>query len=488
MKVDERSMTSRSADTSPKKDSRRNTMIGQYGVLSKNRSFVVAPRTMASCSLLCVTVVVLLCLFNSSISAATTRTYYIAADEVIWDYAPMGTAGMSGVPMENFTYTPAAAAATTTGMQMRKRQMNNMAMMNMNVSADLYIMASNVTIGSKYKKALYREYTDATFSTLKDRSAEWMHLGMLGPLIRAEVGDTIRVVFKNNASQPYSMHPHGVFYTRPNEGVPLGDTTGMDGNLVPPGMTYTYEWQVPTRAGPASEDLSSVLWMYHSHVDEVADTNAGLIGPIVITRAGASISMDDLRPRDVSREYIVSFTILDEGASHYLSESMQMFMQPPPMTEADMDMVMMDESFMQGNMKHSINGYIYANLMGLNMVIGERVRWYVFGLGSETDLHGVHWHGQTLVQSGHRVDVTEIIPASLKTLDMEPDNPGFWMLHCHTNHHIEAGMMSFFNVITCNGTNCPSIPAYLSSAAAQLSISYALLSFGMLIALMLQMI
>lgn len=410
--------------------------------------------------LLCV--VSSLCLASLA-SGATTRTYYIAADEVIWDYAPMGTAGMDGVPMENFTYAP----SSMTGMQMRKRQMGmGGGMMNMNVSAELYVMASNVTVGSKYKKALYREYTDATFSTLKQRSTEWMHLGMLGPLIRAEVGDTIKVVFKNNATKPYSMHPHGVFYTRPNEGVPLADTTGADGNLVPPGMTYTYEWQVPARAGPASEDVSSILWMYHSHVDEVADTNAGLMGPIIVTRAGASMSMDNLRPRDVSREYIVSFTILDEGSSHYLAESMQMFMQPPPMTEADMDMVMMDDSFMQGNMKHSINGYIYANLMGLNMVIGERVRWYVFGLGSETDLHGVHWHGQTLVQSGHRVDVTEIIPASMKTLDMEPDNPGFWMLHCHTNHHIEAGMMSFFNVIACNGTNCPSVPAYLSSDAA----------------------
>jgi FtsP/CotA-like multicopper oxidase with cupredoxin domain len=47
---------------------------------------------------------------------------------------------------------------------------------------------------------------------VKPRPAAWTHLGILGPLLRAEVGDTIKVVFRNNAGRPYSMHPHGVFY------------------------------------------------------------------------------------------------------------------------------------------------------------------------------------------------------------------------------------------------------------------------------------
>ena len=69
-------------------------------------------------------------------------------------------------------------------------------------------------IGRKAKKALYREYTDDTFSTLKPRPSEWEHLGFLGPLVRAEVGDTIRVVFRNNTKFPASVHPHGVFYAK----------------------------------------------------------------------------------------------------------------------------------------------------------------------------------------------------------------------------------------------------------------------------------
>ncbi len=35
-------------------------------------------------------------------------------------------------------------------------------------------------IGSKYKKVLYREYTDETFTKPKERSADMEHLGIMG--------------------------------------------------------------------------------------------------------------------------------------------------------------------------------------------------------------------------------------------------------------------------------------------------------------------
>jgi FtsP/CotA-like multicopper oxidase with cupredoxin domain len=69
-----------------------------------------------------------------------------------------------------------------------------------------------------YRKVMYREFTDASFTT---RVAQPPHLGFLGPTLRAEEGDTIRVVFKNLAVQcgrNFSVHPHGVLYTKGNEG------------------------------------------------------------------------------------------------------------------------------------------------------------------------------------------------------------------------------------------------------------------------------
>ena len=39
-----------------------------------------------------------------------------------------------------------------------------------------------------------------------------------GPVLRAEERDTIRVVFKNKASLPYSIQPHGVQYSIEQDG------------------------------------------------------------------------------------------------------------------------------------------------------------------------------------------------------------------------------------------------------------------------------
>ena len=73
-------------------------------------------------------------------------------------------------------------------------------------------------IGGKYLKAMYRQFTDATFTHRVPRP-EWM--GFLGPILSGEQGDTIRIVFKNMAYQAgrnFSMHPHGAQYTKENEG------------------------------------------------------------------------------------------------------------------------------------------------------------------------------------------------------------------------------------------------------------------------------
>ena len=71
-------------------------------------------------------------------------------------------------------------------------------------------MQSSDRIGRKYYKAVYREYTDDTFTKTKEHPT---YLGILGPILRAEVDDTIKIVFKNLAkTYNYSVHPHGVFY------------------------------------------------------------------------------------------------------------------------------------------------------------------------------------------------------------------------------------------------------------------------------------
>ncbi len=96
---------------------------------------------------------------------------------------------------------------------------------------------------------------------------------------------------------------------------------------------------------------------------------------------------------------------------------------------------------------YATNGYIYGNLLNMSMKQGERVRWYLISLGTETDLHTPHWHGNAVTWNRQRTDVIELLPGSMKTVDMTVDNPGLWMYHCHVNDHIKAGMMTTYEVM-----------------------------------------
>lgn len=115
-----------------------------------------------------------------------------------------------------------------------------------------YVADDGPGMARVYRKAVYRLYTDSTFRTPSPRPPAWDHLSLLGPVLRAEVGDTLRVVFRNNTRYAFSIHPHGVFYTKANEGALYNDgTAGADkqDDPVPPGGTFTYAWPVPERAG-----------------------------------------------------------------------------------------------------------------------------------------------------------------------------------------------------------------------------------------------
>ncbi|WP_040699117.1 multicopper oxidase domain-containing protein [Nocardia vinacea] len=59
---------------------------------------------------------------------------------------------------------------------------------------------------------------------------------------------------------------------------------------------------------------------------------------------------------------------------------------------------------------------------------------------SETDLHTPHRHGNTVVIRGHRTDVAELLPASMITADMRPDNPVSGRFRCHVDDHMMEGM------------------------------------------------
>jgi hephaestin len=94
---------------------------------------------------------------------------------------------------------------------------------------------------------------------------------------------------------------------------------------------------------------------------------------------------------------------------------------------------------------HSINGFVYGEGPHVVLHAGQRVRWYLLGMGTEVDLHTPHWHGNT-VTAPMRTDVVSVLPGAMVTADMRPDDPGRWLFHCHIADHITAGMQSLYDV------------------------------------------
>ncbi len=314
---------------------------------------------------------------------AAVREYWIAAEKIHWNYAPSG---------ENLIRPE----------------------MGMDVwGKDLV-----------YRKYRYIQYADGSY-TQRVEQPEWM--GILGPQLRAVEGDTLKVHFLNRADKPLSMPPHGVQYDEANEGADMKDS----GAFVIPGGSFTYIWEVNSGAGPGPNDPSSIVWLYHSHVDPVTEVYDGLIGTIVITKKAMELSADDLRPKDVDKAFTTLFMVFDENGREKVEDAK--YESPEEEEEA--------------HLKHAINGFIFGNLQGLEVKKGDRVRWHLIGMGTEVDLHSAHWHGQTVLDHGRSTDVVELLPGSMVTVDMKAETLGNWLYHCHVTDHITAGMVTRWKII-----------------------------------------
>jgi manganese oxidase len=315
-------------------------------------------------------------------SQGHVREYYIAAELVEWDYFPSGLELMHG---QDVPYP--------WGLHRR------------------------------WTKTRYIEYTDGSFAQRRPQP-EW--LGILGPIVRAEVGDTVVVHFRNLTHGYHSIHVHGLRYDKQNEGAIYSNN--LPGIAVPPGGDFTYKWFADAGSGPSGGE-SSRLWLYHGHVDEPEETNSGLIGPVIVTARGRA--KRNGTPVDVDREFVVLFMVFDQMKGDEGTRNSE------------------------EGLYHSMNGYIFSNLPGLVMNEGERVRWYLAAMGNERDIHSAHWHGKTVRRHGRSEDVIPLLPAQTETVDMVADNPGTWMFQCHVADHLEAGMMATYRIRPAHPRSCP---------------------------------
>ncbi|KAG2217041.1 hypothetical protein INT45_002378 [Circinella minor] len=325
------------------------------------------------------------------------REYYVAIDEIIWDY----TQYSSDIPNNTATH--------------------------------FWTTTSSTQVGNKYYKAVYREYTDNTYTTLKSRP-QWQ--GLLGPILRAEVGDTLRVHLWNKASHDFSMHPHGVFYEFEMEGAVYKDAT--ENSFVKAGDNYTYVWQVAPRAGPGPKDGDSLVWGYHSHVHE-SDIFNGLFGAILVYRRGF------LNETTIAKDVVTALFAINENHSHYLSNTVHRLAH-----HVDLDLIKNNPKAMRefrlSNIKRSINGMIMAEPTDLILKQDTTTQWHVLGWGSFNDIQMISWQQAQVSMFDSPVSQIRLLPASFRTLQVTPDTPGTFQFGFVNGEPGIEGMIMYYHV------------------------------------------
>uniref|UniRef100_A0A674GX72 Coagulation factor VIII n=1 Tax=Taeniopygia guttata TaxID=59729 RepID=A0A674GX72_TAEGU len=291
----------------------------------------------------------------------------------------------------------------------------------------------------QYRKVVFREYLDDSFTQPVQRRELDEHLGILGPYIRAEVQDVIMVTFKNLASRPFSFHSTLTAYE--------GGTT-QQGGVVQPGGHQKYSWKVLHQMAPTTQEFDCKAWAYFSNVDLEKDLHSGLIGPLIICKQGV-LSYVSRRQLAV-QEFSLLFTIFDETKSWYFPENVDRNCRPPCQLQQD------SPDFKRNHSFHAINGYVSDTLPGLVMAQQQRVRWHLLNMGSTEDIHSVHFHGQLFnvrTSQEYRMGVYNLYPGVFGTVEMWPSHAGIWRVECKVGEHQQAGMSALFLVYDLNCQN-----------------------------------
>lgn len=286
-------------------------------------------------------------------AAANGRTvdYWVAAVPVVWNVVPNGRDGITGMPV-------AREDAIIPTVVYRRYSPN-------------------------WRKPLANAPRDSADGLL-----------IPGPLIKARVGDRLRIHFKNMdtlRNAPHSMHFHGVHYKPSSDGAYVPGFSGRDGN-VKPGQTYTYELT-------AGKDSAGV-WPYHDHSPSMTESiDGGMYGMLSI------LGRNEPEP---DREFQVVFAPMGK----FMAIDGRAFVGNTPVFRAK---------------------------------IGDVVQWDVMAMGS--DFHTFHVHGHRWLVSGNVARDTQTVgPATSFRFRWTEDAPGTWLYHCHVEDHMMKGMMGIYRV------------------------------------------
>ncbi|NXW78674.1 HEPH protein, partial [Hirundo rustica] len=158
--------------------------------------------------------------------------------------------------------------------------------------------------------------------------------------------------------------------------------------------------------------------------------------------------------KGIDKEFYLLFNVFDENLSWYLNANIKYYLR---MEETSVEK---DDGFEESNRMHAINGLMFGNLPGLDVCEGDKVSWHLLGLGSEADVHGAVFQGNTMQMNGMRRDSANLFPHTFATAFMQPDNTGTFEIYCQTSNHYQSGMRQQYNVSKCGRTGAASARRY----------------------------
>ena len=227
----------------------------------------------------------------------------------------------------------------------------------------------------------------------------WTYNGQIpGPVLRANVGDKVRIVLKNDLPESTSIHLHGLRVPNSMDGV-----DPYTQPAVKPGESFTYEFTA----------LEPGVGMYHSHHDAQVQIPNGLAGAIIIGD-WKSMAMKAAGGRTGDKD----------GKA-----------------EQEVVMVLNDA----GNIGLSLNGKSFPATSPYTLKVGESMVVHYYNEGLMT--HPMHLHqpkGLVVAKDGHvleqpfMMDTINVAPGERITVVYTAEDKGVWAWHCHILNHAET--------------------------------------------------
>jgi len=236
----------------------------------------------------------------------------------------------------------------------------------------------------------------------------WTYNGTVpGPMFKLDVGDRIKVIFRNKLPLSQDVHWHGIETPFAMDGV-----APITQDPVKPGGDFTYEFSVDR----------PYMGMYHSHMHGVSTVPNGMFGVIQVgdTPIAKNVTINNINvPANVKPVVDIPMVLNDAGVIG-LSLNGKGFPATAPIVVNEGDWVAVTY-FNEGFQSHPMHLHEFPQLV--------------------TAVDGFP------LTSPYWVDTLLVAPGQRYTVMFHANRKGTWVYHCHILNHVERDT-GMFGMVT----------------------------------------